>query len=1070
MSTGLILHTSNRLENLADDLGCLFEDPLASFLAPEIVIVQSHGMERWLSQQLAMRQEICANVNFCFPQKFFEQLLSDVLPEKADSRLYQRDTMTWRIFDLLPGLKERTGFASVAHYLQRDGGDLRLFQLARRVARSFDQYVVFRPELILAWDRGSDNNWQAVLWRELGPPDEPSHHLATLAQKLVRAFPRAKRLPARISIFGISSLPPLYVQLFEQLARFIPVHMFVLQPTDAWWGDVETERERLRKAQPDLFDPPATEQGERINPLLAENSKLGRDFLHLLFDCGEIQHWENFVRPMADHALEQVQRDIFDFEKRPPSEQPQLTTTDCSLQFHSCYSHIRELEVLQNQLLALFDRDPSLLPKDILVMMPDVSSYASFIDAVFSEPDDKEHFIPYRIADRSARAANGAIDAFLRLLELLPGRIRTTDVFALLESAAVQRRFGITAGDLGKLRAWSQKAGARWGMDAAHRAELGLSEFGENSWRQAIDRMLLGYALPPRHFELFQGIAPFGEIEGADAELAGQFIDFLERLFARARAFAGSFPLAQWSGMLLELVDEFLEGENSDERELGNLRSAITRLEEIAGVINIRRPVSLSAIKLQLEESLAESRTGAGFLSGALTFCSLKPMRSIPCRVICLLGLNDTAYPRRDHVPGFDLIAQQPRRGDRSARADDRALFLEALLSARDVFYLSYLGCSVRDNKPLPPSVLASELIDYVEERFAIPSGTSVVQHPLQSFSPRNFDGSDARVFSYTASNLAAAETLRQERRTAPPFCPEPLPEDDERELTLEELEDFLVNPPKFFLRNRLQIRLPRDEETLEDDEPFGLEGLPAYNLDQALLKEALRGDEFSADSAAIRAQQILPAGEAGEKFFARKREQIGRFAAAIRPLIKYDSAVAFEIKQSLGNFHLTGRVEEIRNGVLLRYRLARLKPKDYLRAWVRHLARNLVDPGETHLFGFDEEVMGFRFVSLRPENACAELEKLFELYRRGRREPLRFFPESSWNFVETMQGSASGSEIEKARQGWNGNDRQQVGGDKRDAFIAFAFGNEDEPLNSDWEETSRRILDPLFEAMEKIQ
>lgn len=57
-----------------------------------------------------------------------------------------------------------------------------------------------------------------------------------------------------------------------------------------------------------------------------------------------------------------------------------------------------------------------------------------------------------------------------------------------------------------------------------------------------------------------------------------------------------------------------------------------------------------------------------------------------------------------------------PQKGDRAKRDDDRYLFLEALLSAQDVFYISYIGQSQKDGKERLPSILLSQLLDIIND------------------------------------------------------------------------------------------------------------------------------------------------------------------------------------------------------------------------------------------------------------------------------------------------------------------------------------------------------------------
>src|SRR6266480_4332839 len=770
--SGLTLHTSNRLERLADQLSKLIADPLRSPLLPEIIVVQSNGMRRWLEQQIADRHGICSNVQFPFPQKFFHDLLQSAFPQSEATNLFDQEVMTWRIMKDLLRLASRPDFAAVANYLRGERTELRAYELARRIAHVFDQYVVFRPKMILDWDTGEGKDWQPMLWRELQRA-APSRHQAALGSQLIDALKRNRApVPERVSIFGVSTLPPFYISLIGEISAHCSVHLFVMEPTPLWWGDIRSKREKARAKQPELFGFDEEDPGD--NELLSANGKVGRDFLNLMAELTPVAEDEDFVSPAgkefgAATPLLEIQRDIFELKSCPAKVKRSIAPTDRSLQIHSCHSVVRELEVLHDYLLDLLQRDPALKPKDIIVMTPDVSIYAPFIDAVFGVPENPKHKIPYTIADREPRASSGIIDTYFRVLEILSGRFAAGEVFAILEAPAVQRCFQIAATEMETIRRWVNDCAIRWGIDAQHRARLGLPAFAENSWRQGLDRMLLGCALRPQNRELFDGILPFDEIEGSDTEVLGNFVEFVERLFLRAGGFSKPRSLSDWQRDLRETLDAFFEAEEVAQRELNRLRSAIAALGDIGAASQHESAVPLDVVVAQLEYSLEESSSGAGFLSGQLTFCALKPMRSVPFKVACLLGLNDTDYPRHDRATGFDLVAQHPTRGDRNIRDGDRALFLEALLSAREVFYLSYIGQSLRDNQPLPPSVLVSELLDYVVENFETKIDDFVIRHPLQAFSPRNFQPSE-NLFSYSADNCAAGIISGKSRLEAPPF------------------------------------------------------------------------------------------------------------------------------------------------------------------------------------------------------------------------------------------------------------------------------------------------------------
>jgi exodeoxyribonuclease V gamma subunit len=412
------------------------------------------------------------------------------------------------------------------------------------------------------------------------------------------------------------------------------------------------------------------------------------------------------------------------------------------------------------------------------------------------------------------------------------------------------------------------------------------------------------------------------------------------------------------------------------------------------------------------------------------------------------------------------LIAQHGRLGDRNVRDDDRALFLEALLSAREVFYVSYVGRSLRDNSALPPSVVVSELTEDIERSFSL-ADQLVVEHPLQAFSRRYFTG--GRMFSYSADNCDAGSIAESDRKSPLPLIRSPLAEPgaEWREIDLAQLIEFFSNPAKFFVRNRLGLQLRREARETMDREPFQLDPLDRYGLEQTLLRDSLNDIDVEARLEVATAMGVLPHGESGALIFAELCENARSFAATIRDQIAVGPVESLELNEGIEGFTLTGRIDEICGQVLTQYRLATLKPKDHMAIWLKHLARNLVEPGESLLVGREKTITSYRF-SPTP-NARELISELLEFYWRGLREPLRFFPNASWVFAEKL--FIDGEEARAhfvAERAWKGDERHPAA-DSRDPYIELAFRNVGEPLDREWEELTRRILAPLFECREKL-
>ncbi len=716
----LILHESNRVERLADALTAVLETPLPSPLVPEIVAVQSVGAARWLALRLARRFGITANIHFPFPATLLWRLFRSALPNVPERSPFAAEVLTWRVLNHLPEAVTQPGFESLTDYLQGED-DLRRYQLAERIALLFDEYLVYRPDWIRAWEHGKADHWQANLWRRM-TGGQAVRHRVRLAQEFITALRGGGSgragLPARISLFGLTALPPAHLDVFAAVAHVVDVHLFLLNPCQEYWASIRDERTIARRA---VKEEPERLYLETGNSLLASLGKQARDLFELLQDL-ETTESALFEDPGEDSLLHTIQSDILNLRNRGEGdpERAVIQDGDRSVQVHSCHSPVREIEVLHDQLLALFESEDGLTPADVVVMTPDIDAYAPTIEAIFGTADPARR-IPYHVVGRTARAAAPLIRAFFELLELPESRFDVNGVLAILEVAAVRRRFDLAESDLDLIRDWLRATGVRWGADAKDREGRGLPGVPDHTWRAGLDRLLLGYALPGGGTRLFAGILPHDEIEGESAGVAGRLTAFAEALFRTAADVRTPRSIPAWANRLRALATDFLDPDDVEESERGRLLAAITAMEEHARQAGFADEVSLRLVRLCLQ-GLVEMEGGrAPLAAGTVTFCGMVPARGIPFEVVCLVGMNDGAFPRVQRTPSFDLMREASRPGDRSRRQDDRSLFLEALLAARRVLYVSYVGQHVRENSPLPPSVVVSEILDYIERGFVGP-------------------------------------------------------------------------------------------------------------------------------------------------------------------------------------------------------------------------------------------------------------------------------------------------------------------------------------------------------------
>ncbi len=923
-AAGLAIIHANRLTTLRDLLVYwMREHPLAP-LEDEQVLVQSNGIAQWLRLALAQPPEqggcgIAAGLGIDLPSAFLWRIYRQVLgaEQVPPQGPYDKPRLQWRLMRLLPELLQRDEFATLTHYLRQDPGERKLYQLAERLADLFDQYQVYRADWLGDWSAGleqlrgadgevrplpADQRWQALLWRairaDLGAQQGLSR--ADLHQRFLQCClaPGAQfdGLPPRVMVFGISALPQQMIEALAALARHVQVIVAVQNPCRHYWADLIEGRELLRAARKRQALRPGLEQVEieqlhlHAPPLLAAWGKQGRDYIRLLdqFDDSErYRHWfsdsriDLFDEPVAEIAelplLQQLQQDIL--ELNPPPEAPRvLAVEEDTLQFHIAHSPQREVEILQDQILARLQQDPTLQPRDLIVMVPDIAIYQPHIDAVFGRLErDDPRYIPYSVSDQQNRGRAPLLVALEQLLQLPESRLGVSELIDLLEVPALQQRYGLEAADIPTLQRWIGGAGIRWGLDAEQRAGLDLPVgLEQNSWLFGLRRMLMGYAvggaLAPGA-EPFAGIEPYDEVAGLEAALAGALALFLDHLRALQQRLRQAATPGQWFEHLSWLLQTLFTPPDrapladEDLLLLERLHTGLQQWHDDCQSAELETPLPLAVVREAWLGAIDQRGLAQRFLGGSLTFSTLMPMRAIPFRQIFLLGMNDGDYPRQQPPQDFDLMAGQYRPGDRSRREDDRYLFLEALLAASERLYISWIGRSIRDNQPLPPSVLVAQLRDLLEQGWRVgadPDGRRVLErltceHPLQPFSPRYFAvDRDPRLFTYAGEwRQVHAATERVAEQALEPLAPA----GGETVLSLTQLSRFLRYPVRTFFAERLNVRFEGLEEALPEHEPFSFDTLECFQLGQQLIATA----RAESDQEAALAQQIARWRRAGE-------------------------------------------------------------------------------------------------------------------------------------------------------------------------------------------------------------
>lgn len=1076
------VYHSNQLDLLKSLLVELIRlQPLANPFEKEQILVQSPGMSQWLKMELATSFGVAANIDFPLPATFIWRMFTQVLADVPERSAFNKEAMTWKLMQVLPQQFDQPEFEPLKRYLDNDTDSLKCYQLSEKIADIFDQYLVYRPEWIQQWEAGEtvtelndEHPWQPILWQALYDQtlalEQSPYHRANLYDHFIetlnnysgsegKAALLAAGLPQRLFVFGISSLPPRYLDALAAIGEHIDVHLMFTNPCKYYWGDIRDRKHLARLAarqRVQLQNIDTTDDVDALlsvlkdndqnnydddmhndvvgNSLLASMGKLGRDNMYLLsaMEVNEVD--AGFVDIESDSLLHAIQADILNLQDRQDDTKLDssehkfpIAADDHSVTIHACHSPMREVEVLHDKLLAMFEADSNIKPRDVIVMVADINAYSPAIQAVFGNAPGNR-YIPFSISDRTAEQENPILLAFLRLLTLPESRCHASELLELLEVPAVMDKFGFDSASFEKIKKWIEEVGIRWGLDQHTAGQFDLPEQLQNTWLFGIQRMLLGYAMP-HDTGLFAGISAYEQVQGLDAELAGQLAGFIDSLIEYRSALAQSQTVNQWAELLHQLLDDFFAVELEGELILKSIRDNLQRLHLQLQDAGYHDRITPAVLTQYLQDKLSGERVSQRFLAGQVNFCTLMPMRSIPFKVVCLLGMNDGAYPRNIAPEGFDLMNGRTKAGDRSRRDDDRYLFLEALLSAQQTLYISYVGRSIQDNAQKVPSVLVSELVEYCQQGYCCAgdqplavdvSADKIKQqliqhHPLVPFSPSAFIGDQA---SFAIEWLPAAN--RDGQASAPfqldALVAEPMADDQVLVLELAELQRFWRLPVRYFFNRRLKVYFEPPMGLLEDDEPFVLNGLDSYLIRDQLLELLLEAKLNNDDPDAIyhqfaaeqRAAGTLPVAAFGDLDLAASRQAVANLTDLIEPLIHAplaDQEVAITVMVADHKVLLQGWLKKRYQSGLLRYRTGKIRPQDLLTAWFDHLCLAVSVPENlqvTHVIGTDKHL---ELQCVEPQQALAYLQQLIELYYQGLNQPLAYFPKTAMAAIQAHIG-----------------------------------------------------------------
>ncbi|AOJ74688.1 exodeoxyribonuclease V subunit gamma [Burkholderia ubonensis] len=1111
----LHLFYSNRHETLADAL----LDDLAAFparnapWAPQQIIVPSAALRRRLELDIAERHGVCANVEFTYLAQWLWAQIGRVMTVPARSP-FAPDRLVWRCYRLLAQASgDAPWLASprLAGYLSASDDAMR-YELAQRVATVLDHYLTYRPEWLAAWQAGEsvlagdgaprgigdaardDERWQAALWRALlaelsdsGTP--PAHRFLGDARHLDLDTVARADWPESVSVFALPTMPPLHVALLRELSRWIDVRIYALNPCREFWFDIVTA------AHAEALDAAGRLDYQEVgHPLLAEWGRQTQAQLHMLHELTESAASSDASRYVGNPAptwLARIQNAILDLQPEAELGEP---PAEHGIEVHVCHSLARQLEVLHDRLLAWFDADDSLRPSDVLVAVADLAAAGPLIDAVFGTSGAGSARIPYRISGLPPSQANPVARVLLDWLALPERQVGAPELVEWLRVDAVAARYGIDAAALETVQTWLAAAGARRGL-APQASDDALVPSPRHTFSDALARLFLGYAMP-------DGAAPVGgwlPIEaatGSEAELLGRLARFTDDLDGFARRVSEPHAPRAWSELFADTLARFFDSGAAYADALAGVRDALDAMLAAMAEGAPEQRLPAAVVRAGLAAALDDPARG-GVPWGGVTFSSLTSLRGLPYRIVCLLGMDDGVLPSLARADEFDLMGVLPKLGDRQRRDDERNLFLDLVLGARDRLMIAYTGRSIRDNAPLPPAALVDELLDHLALVAAGPDAAPdavdaarrafLVEHPLQPFAAAYFrPGSELASYDAeraTLASLLAAEATRDASREQP-FFAQPLPAEPVEPVAFADFERFWRHPARALLRERLGIVLADAQAELLDTEPFALDYAGSDALAERVLPLLIESGDARARDHALRiadASPELPGGATGAVWRDQALGSLTQLATNVRralaegvarrPFTLTIAPAWPETADELFGVHdamlsadavsaplaLHGTLNRLTPAGQVIYRYARPSARDYLSAWLAHLVYCAAvpdGPRRTLWFG-----SGGAF-ELTPVAAPLErLAPLAALFRAGRRMPLRFFPRSAWARVTDSEAKAASVWI---------NDR--VVSEADDPALAIAWRGANPSLDEPFGTLARLVFEPMLEHLKELE
>lgn len=975
-----VIVRSGRVEELVDEVAVHLAVPGRDPFAVETVCVDNPGMARYVAMRLGRRlgardgaDGICAAVSTPTLARYTENAVDEASGVDRRTDPWSRRRLTGLVLQAMRASVGEPWFSFVSHHLGQAGDEQRpgrWFDTAARVAGLFRRYWTHRPGLVRSWASGSVDTgadpaepdvWQAELWRRVltaAEAPDPEARLRQVCETLRSG--RGGGLPERLFVLAPGSLTVREVDFLSALSAVRPV----------WIG---------------LPGPAATPRSHPLSVALGRQAfTVGEAVTTLTAGVAPSPLRNGEPASTVDAAAEAstvlaaLQSDLL--AGRPPTPRPELR--DTSVQIHLSHAPDRQIEVLREVLTGLLADDATLEPRDVAVLTPDPQSVAPLIKAAFCLPPEAEpthpgHRLRVRVASGGGAAASPLLALLVTVLETVAGRVTLADFIGLAGAPAVSRCFGLSPVDVENLAEWLRDAGVRWGLDATHRATFGLVGIEQNTLSAGLDRLLLGVALGTEGATVVGGVAPLDTIESAQVTVLGQAAELAARLSRLATDMRVARPAPAWAD-LLRLTASRLAATGPEDAWQESVLAAT--LDDLARLGDSQIDWAVGDVLAFLRAELREFPGRSPFGNGGLTVTDLSSLQGVPHRVIAVIGLDESSFPRVARADGDDLLTSSPQPLDPDRRRADRQALLDAVLAARERLVLIGQGADPTTNTPLPLALPVLDLLESLSATAPAPGAWLQLQHPLHPYSTASFRGA---IGSFDRASWVAASA--EPRASVNPWQLGGLAPPTPADVSLRSLIAFFRHPLRELLRTRCGLPVYSDA-VVPPEIPIELDGLGQWQVGARLLDQMRVGGDLDSLLDAERASGSLPPGVLGESVLEKVSDTVReclRTAAALTdgPAVRRDLSVPVQ------GWILTGTVETVADEVRF-VRFSRLNPLTQFEAWLSLLLLQASDPDTPRraVAVTSSGLSSWRIAGIDPS---VHLARLLHIYRLGMSGPI---------------------------------------------------------------------------------